>query len=445
MKSTRGFHWLCGIVVLTCSALMTASVTNAAEMKEASTDSRTFAVVGTVSVKGMLKTPTTDPEKPNQLPLDLQGAYGYKERRLPSSGQDARAFRSLRTFDTLTTVVTVGQQKSEASLPVNVKRVVVEGFREGQLCYSPDAFISRSTVDLLSLPGDSLTALTMLPNQDVPVEGEYRPESWVMQMWAGFDAMESSELNCQLLSIKQDQATLQFTGKAKGAIDGAISTLNLKGEMVYDLKQKCVVAVKATQKENRTISAVSPGLDVTATIAWTRQPAGSTNQISEADLKDVTLDPSERIQWLSFRPKGWDLQMYHDRNWHVFQSLPQTAVLRLINEGNLICQCNIARLTAARPGQHVSEDQFVSDIKTSLGAQFKELTEAGQIESNSGRYLFRAVAKGGSETVEMNWVYYLCADPNGKQMSFVFSVEPENMEAIAGRDLLLVESVRFDP
>ena len=49
----------------------------------------------------------------------------------------------------------------------------------------------------------------------------------------------------------------------------------------------------------------------------------------------------------------------------------------------------------------------------------------------------------GPVKLPMTWIYYLCADRSGKQMLFVFVVEPEYVKLLAGRDLAMVRSVRF--
>jgi len=43
----------------------------------------------------------------------------------------------------------------------------------------------------------------------------------------------------------------------------------------------------------------------------------------------------------------------------------------------------------------------------------------------------------------MHWIYYLVAHNDGRQIAFVFSVDPQQMEALDGRDLSIVAGLEF--
>jgi len=65
------------------------------------------------------------------------------------------------------------------------------------------------------------------------------------------------------------------------------------------------------------------------------------------------------------------------------------------------------------------------------------------ISVNDDRWLYRVTARGMTRDVPMEWYYYLCAAPDGRQVAFVFSLESRLAESFSGRDLELVGSVRF--
>jgi hypothetical protein len=122
-----------------------------------------------------------------------------------------------------------------------------------------------------------------------------------------------------------------------------------------------------------------------------------------------------------------------------------------MQHGSLVCQCNLSPIPAAAPGQHTPLEQFEADIQQALGDKFKQFKSRDRIPVDDGRTILRLVAEGemsvdgeqGTVRLPMNWIYYLCADRTGKQMSFVFVVEPAYMELLAGRDLQMVKSLRF--
>ena len=133
----------------------------------------------------------------------------------------------------------------------------------------------------------------------------------------------------------------------------------------------------------------------------------------------------------------------HDRNWHVFHQTNELAILRLVEKGSLIAQCNVSRIQPAAPGEHTSEAQFRNDVAGALGKLLKSITKAEQIQATDKRFVYRVTALGESNRIPMHWIYYLCADPAGRQTVLVFSVETKLLDQLSKRDLAIVGSLEF--
>ncbi len=65
------------------------------------------------------------------------------------------------------------------------------------------------------------------------------------------------------------------------------------------------------------------------------------------------------------------------------------------------------------------------------------------IPTDDHRFLYRVTAIGEANKVPITWIYYLCAAPNGMQVSFVFAVETALRDRLGGRDLQMLKSLRF--
>jgi hypothetical protein len=129
------------------------------------------------------------------------------------------------------------------------------------------------------------------------------------------------------------------------------------------------------------------------------------------------------------------------------------AILRLVELGSLVSQCNLSPAPSAVPGQTTPLERFETDIQQSLGERFSEIVSRERIPTDDGRLIYRVVAAGnvvikstkGRSDIPMNWIYYLVAHPQGRQASFVFSVEPQLLEQLKDQDRELVLSLRFLP
>ena len=94
-------------------------------------------------------------------------------------------------------------------------------------------------------------------------------------------------------------------------------------------------------------------------------------------------------------------------------------------------------------GKHTPEVQFQNDIRRSLGSQLKEITNAELLKTEEKRFRYRVTAVGEANGIPMTWLYYLCAEPSGRQISLVFSVETKLLKRLANRDLGIVEGLEF--
>lgn len=413
-------------------------------IREPVKDNRSFQVEVQVHAKGTLKTPSRE-KKPTDLPLELQASMKYRERRLPSAGRDDRAWRSFRMYEQATSAVNVKDQRTNLKISPQVHQLVAEGKRSGLILHSNNAPLNRSDLDLLTIPGDPLCLLAILPTHDVEIAETWTIPEWAAQMFVGIEDAVSSKLTGKLLSVSNGVASLQITGEVSGATAGAEVKVVLNGTASFDLKTQTLTSFKLVQQEKRSISTVSPGMDVTATIQWTRNALAADQGIADSLISEIPLDPPPLSQLLQFQSKFWNIRLMHDRNWHLFQEISSVTVMRLVESGSLISQCNIAKIQSARPGEHVAPEQFVNDIRTSLADQLSEIVDSGEVPSENKNFIYRVIAAGSATEMEMVWIYYLCASPEGKQVSFVFAVERSNLEALNDRDLAMVMSLEFLP
>jgi len=407
-------------------------------------DARVFSVTSRVTVDGQLQT-ALGGGKAQALKLHVDASFQHRERRLPGTGRDAAALRALRMYSRADAVITVSQQRLSERLRPARRLIIAQGQRSGVVFYSPRGPLTGNEVELLDGPGDSLAMPALLPLRAVAVGDVWSPASWVIQMLTGTDAVLKSRLQCKFESLTNHVARITCQGSLDGAVDGAATNIKLSGHLTYNLDQRYITGWELVQTEKTSIGPVSPGREVTARIVVNRARAKKTDPLTDAIVGTIPLEPKPSQMLLVFR-SPMNIRFPYDRHWHIFHQTGKLAVLRLLEKGSLIAQCNIRSVTAAAPGQHTPEQQFQADIREALGANLKSITKAEQLKVTDGRFLYRVTAKGTSHGIEMDWIYYLCADPSGRQIAMVFSVESKLREKLTNRDLEIVNRLRFvDP
>lgn len=434
--------------------LATNSVGNAAELisvSEPASEQRVFSVRARLQVNGQIETSSQPADangqkaaaaKPAGLKLNVDGKFSFLERRLPAGGQDADAFRALRRYQLAEADITIDGQKTVNQLPANSRQIVAEGTNIGIRVWSPDTRMSYLATELLKSPGDSLALAALLPAVSVEESSTWEPPYWTLPMLTGIEAVSKSSLKCKVGKIDDQYVVIQVSGGVEGATLGAFANITVEGQIAWDRKAGHIRQAKITQTEKRTVGAVSPGMNLTATVYVDRQISGVKGGLTDSAIDAIPISPEADQLVLAFSCP-WNLTFGCDRDWHVFHQTKDVAVLRYLRNGSLIAQCNVSPVPPAAAGSHTSEPQFQSDIQTALGSQFRKIEKAEQIPTTDGRWLYRVTATGVARDVPMHWFYYLCAAPDGRQVAFVYAVESKLVEQFGGQDIAQVRSLQF--
>ena len=410
-------------------------------LQESPLASPVFRVSAEVDVRGKLKT-TADKEKILDLDLAVDAVFDYRERRLPGAGRDALTLRSLREYIQAQANINVNKNRSFSALPKANVLIVAHGNREGITFYQTDVPMTRSELELLQMPGDGLAVLGLLPQTKVEVGQKWTAESWAVQMLTGTEALLKSSVSCELESVKNLLARVKFDGSVEGAIQGATTEINLTGHYVFDLKKNYLRSVELRQTEKRGVGAVSPGMDVVASMKLSRSPDITEGLLKPAALEQIPLEPTPEQLELDLK-LPWNATISHSRDWHIFQRTPHQTVLRLIQDGNLIAQCNLSPLSEPKAGNRMSETEFRELVKKSLGESLKSIAGYETLSNADDLVIDRLIAQGESQKINMTWHYYQAVTKAGRMLFFV-AVETDLKEKLGERDLKLVQSLKME-
>ncbi len=411
------------------------------KLDESAHVNQTFEVSSELNVTGKIITAIKGGSASSMV-LKANAKMNYLERKLSGVGRDAEAFRSMRIYKNAESIIDIHQRETRIQLRGPRKRIIAMGQREGVKFYSLDGSLRYSEIELLNSPGDSLAILPLLPEKEVSLGEKWECPGWSIQMLGSTEAVLKSDLTCELKSVKNQIARVEFTGKIEGATLGASSEIEISGHFLFDTNNSFIEYVELTQKEKRSVGAVSPGIDIEAVVKLDRKLIETPKDLADTEIAKIPLEPEGFSYLLEFQ-SPWKIQFLYDRNWHVFHQSNEFAVLRLLDKGSLIAQCNLSPIASVAAGSHTEEQVFQNDIRTALGTKLKSIEKAEQLKTDDGRFLYRVTVIGEVNELKMEWVYYLCASPTGQQVSFVFSYEQAQKEKLTNRDLDLVQNLKF--
>ncbi len=443
-------------VLLVLNWVISPAMADAITLRE-SGDPETRLVNCQIRTSGEISVETSDAVTSSHQ-LAATADFQFLERRLPSAGRDARSLRSCREFLAGRLQTNISDRATTIDLPEHLRLIVAEGQRDGVHSWCAVGPMTRDTVDLLELPGDPLSLVGLLPLTPVNVGDSWHAEGWAAQMLATIEAAEAADITCTLRDVRGDVATVDVTGLVKGQRLGASSEVNITGSYTFDTANSHVSGGSLTYQIVAKEGVVNPGMTATVQVTMTREPSTSTGRLDDALVARIPLDPPQGAESLVFDAAPWGVRFHHDRDWYIFQAIlegePKVVILRLIESGGLISQCNISPVPSAQPGQHTPIEQFQSDIQRALGQLFGQFRSQETFATDAGGTILRVVVDGqysippaaeGEEgrIIPITWIYYLCASATGEQVSAVFAIDPELQERLGEKDLELIRSLQF--
>jgi len=308
--------------------------------------------------------------------------------------------------------------------------------------------LTRDELDLvIDILGNSLLLDRLLPDKPVAVGESWKPADKVAAALLRLDGATRCELQCVLKEVTKTVARVELSGSIAGPVNDTTAKIELKGKYRFDLRTGRIDWFALVTKEDRGISQVAAGFNVTVRFQMTITPEEPPPQLAKEKLAGLGVEPTPELSQLRYESPQDRWQITYDRRWYLNSDDRERAMLRLIRQGALTGQCNIASLQQREPDQLVSLEDYQDDVRRALGKDFGEFVEAKQWGDAAGHRVLRVVvngvAHGKSTDVPIRWIYYHVADQQGRQVALTFTVEQELQERFAEADRAIVDSLRF--
>lgn len=380
------------------------------------------------------------------MKMSVDCNFSYDERTLEAPTASVDRLRSARYYDKLDAVITVEDEAIKPVLRPQRRLIGVEIAPPKTTLFSPHGMLTRDELDLIDVLANSLLLDRLLPEKEVAVGESWKHPDELVVALLGLDAARECEVQSVLKEVTETVARMELSGNVKGALGGVSTEIELKAKYRFDLKTKRIDWLGLLVKELRSIGHVKRGLDTVARFQIEISPGAAAPQLTDAALAALSLKPTVGLSQLTHESAERDWQFTHDRSWYVIGNHRDLTVLRRVDRGELIAQCNVSVLPKSAPGKQLSLNQFQADVQKALGKSFGEFVQAGQWASEANYRVYRVAVRGEVSQLPIHWYYYLVADEHGHQVAFAFTVEYKLAERFDKADEELVRCFRFaDP
>jgi hypothetical protein len=442
---------LCTLLLIPCALALAGAVSPASNEASKPTFSfhshrqpgSTDHVVVRLEAGGQAK--FSDSGKAQQEKMSVDCQLDYLEKTLDAPAPADATLRSVRDYRKAAAVVSVGDGQFRPALQPGHRLIAVEVAKQASLLFSPEGNLTRDELDVIDIQANSLLVDRMLPEGPVAVGSRWPHAAGLLAALLGLDDVSKTTVESTLKEVTDIVARFEFSGRVEGTIYGVSSSIEIKGKYRFDRRSHRIDWLALLVKEDRPASFVSDGVDAVSRLQMIIAPAEESAPLSDAALAKLELAPTAKRLCLSYPSPAGDWQCLYDRRWYVHHQRPKNpaAVLRLLDRGTLAGQCNLASLPRCAPEQVVSLEGFQEDVQRALGKNFGQFVAAGQSSNDDHYRIYRVVAEGSASEIPMRWLYYLVADPQGRQAAFTFTVEQKGIERFADADKILVQSLRF--
>ena len=265
-----------------------------------------------VNITGNLKGPDV---KDKQLTLTGSSAIEFDERVLVE--KENRVDKTVRVYQKMDFERTVGEQHQQSSLRPSVRRMVVLRHNQFEVPFSPEGPLTWGEIDLVRTDVFTPALAGLLPSQAVKIGDQWQADMVALKELTDLEQISDGGLTCTFDSLTtlvgRQQARISFHGSLRGIGEDGTARHQLEGQLYFDRVSNHLsyLHVKGTHylvdKNGQEQGSVQ------GTFVLTREPVSRAPGLSDADLRGVTMDPTDDNTLLLFERSDLGVRLLYPR------------------------------------------------------------------------------------------------------------------------------------
>lgn len=390
----------------------------------------------------IVNSPVQD-EVAKSLPLEVSAKLDFAQRSTENPG----ALQAIRYYRKSKAKIQIDNNTTESKLADENRLVVVrlqsDSAQRLQLASISDAF-KQAELDLVRNPADPLAFPNMFTRKNIRLGDKWKASSEAVADFLAVDQVYENDLVLLFKDFDKGIAKIYLAGSVKAEVDDVTTEIELNGIALIDVTNQQLTALRATINENRRPGQVAPGFDGQTKIDVKMTPRTSIPELSNDALAKLNSKQVERrIKWES---TAAEFQISYDPRWRIIASEVDAAILRYVDRGDLLAQCNIVELPARPADNPLPMEQFKTELTKIIEAEASaKIVDSEVLKTSTGLTALRVVVEGVEEKVPVQWIYYHVEANDGRRLTFVFTLEQEIADRFASADKKLVNETIFKP
>jgi hypothetical protein len=376
--------------------------------------------------------------------MSVVGRFEYCERRIDDGSLPSER-RAVRYYTDAEAAIKVEKQASVSKLPAERRLIRAAVSDKRATLGAVHGHLNRAERDLVDLPFNTLLLNELLPVAKSQKGSTAKPTEALLAMLLGLDAVSRSDVKTVLTAVTSEVGEITIEGAVDGVVSGQATEIEIKGKLHFDITHRQAFALAVLIKEKRSPGPVAPGVDVVAKLELEIAPVAEVPQLSDKALVDVELAATGDEPPLSYHSAQGKFGFLYDPRWRITREQAESVIMRLVDRGDLVAQCNVSVLPKLNPQQTFTLETFQKEVQQSLAKNFRQFERAAEQKSPSGLRMLHVVALGAVADVPITWHYYLLIDGAGQRAAISFTMEDKLADRFGAADRLVLDEFRFDP
>ncbi len=377
--------------------------------------------------------------RPRRLKVQTRTEFAERVMVLDAEGRPTRVAR----WVIQAAAALNGEIRTRATaIRPEVALLVAERRDESVVVFSPAGPLTRSELEVVEAVGDPLALTGVLPVGPVVQGDHWRVGGDAVRGLSGYDALASNALDATVESLDATAAVIRLKGEIRGAALGGAGTVSCEGTLRFDRVAGQVVQLDLTRHETRKAGPVEEGLDITSTLTVERKAIATPPELADPIVTTLPRDRDPQRELLILLAPDGKYTLRHDRDWHIYWDDTRLTVLKRLDHGEVVAQCNLNDGPKEPTCKHQHPDQFRDDVRRAL--RFDQFIGVGEVDGDpAGGFRYKVAVQGRQGDVGILWDYYLLASPDGDQLLATFTHALAQESAFANQDMRLVASFRW--
>jgi len=384
--------------------------------------------------------------KQRAIPMSVDGALEYDEKLISTGDGQSPLVASYRSYKRANAILQLEKGSETPTLPESRRLVLARAGQKSITLVAPAGPLTREELDLIDVPANSLLLPEFLPDKPVQIGDCWRHSDELLAKLLELDVVSGSTAESKLDAVTDGKAKMSLAGNAQGAVGGVTAQIEFKAKYEFNLATRRIEWFALMIKDKRPVGMVNPGLDGIAKILVEIAPLENCPELAAERLAGLPDEGAPDVAQLRFRPAGSQFELRHDRRWFVTTADRDVAILRYMDRGELVAQCNISKLpdAAQSSDRSIGLEQFSEQVRTALGKRFERVVSASQSgEGDGGNHVYRVVCEGEQAQLPIRWIYYLVTSPRGDRLTLTFTLEEKLIEQFGAADEELIARLQL--